>query len=67
MIAALAERHEETRGICRVKRDREWYAWRYQTESDRNYRWIAAYAGAELRASASGVLIRRTAALIYAN
>lgn len=48
VIADLAARCERTKGICRVKRGREWFAWRYHTDSDRDYQWVAAYAGADL-------------------
>jgi GNAT superfamily N-acetyltransferase len=47
--AFLATRCEETKDICRVKRDREWFAWRYHADSDRNYKWLAAYVGTELK------------------
>jgi GNAT superfamily N-acetyltransferase len=49
VTAALAARREETRGTCRVKRGREWFAWRYHADSDKDYRWIAAYDGSELK------------------
>jgi GNAT superfamily N-acetyltransferase len=47
--ASLAARCEETKDICRVKRGREWFAWRYHADSEKDYRWVAAYAGKELK------------------
>jgi GNAT superfamily N-acetyltransferase len=49
MVAALVKRCGENKDICRLKRGPEWFAWRYHADSDRDYRWIAAYAGAELK------------------
>jgi Acetyltransferase (GNAT) domain len=52
LLAELTSRRTEHLNICRIKRDREWFAWRYHADSDKDYRWVAAYAGEDLKAVA---------------
>ncbi len=38
----------ERKGLCRVERTTEHFAWRFSTASSMRYRWVCAYRGAEL-------------------
>lgn len=51
-LEALLATWCDERDVCRIERDPAWLDWRYAAEAEKNYEWVCAYKGGELRAAA---------------